>query len=71
MGLATKLINYLIEKIRTDYPHIVKISLSVYEKQTQAINLYKKLGFKEYGVFEKEMYVNGKYLNQVAMEFFF
>ncbi len=69
-GIATKLFEKIIVDIRENHPEIIKIQNSVYEQQIEAIELYKKLGFKVYGEFEKELYVDGKYYKQLAMELF-
>lgn len=69
-GIATRLLNSLIEEIKLNHKHIVTIQLSVYESQFPAIQLYKKFGFEIFGEFDKEIYVEEKYYKQVAMELF-
>lgn len=44
-----------------------KISLYVFSTNKDAIALYKKLGFKTEGIFKRDMIINGKYVDSVAM----
>lgn len=69
-GLASNLFNALLEEIKMSFPEIVKIKLSVYEDQKEAISFYNKLGFKVCGKFEKELKYEDKYYTQFAMEMF-
>lgn len=44
-----------------------RIQLGVHEKNTAAINLYKKIGFKKEGVWREYFLRNGKYYNMIFM----
>jgi RimJ/RimL family protein N-acetyltransferase len=37
-------------------------------KQKAAVKLYEKCGFKTVGVLKKELYVNGKFYDELIME---
>ncbi|MDD3083647.1 MAG: GNAT family N-acetyltransferase [Candidatus ainarchaeum sp.] len=63
-GIATKLINFSIEKL----PKKIKlITLAVDSKNKNAINLYKKIGFKKYGLLKKGSKIREKYVNNCLM----
>lgn len=47
-----------------------KIKLFCFESNTTAINLYKKVGFKEEGRYRKELIRNGQYYDAVHMGLF-
>jgi len=47
---------------------VKKIWLHVYDYNKPAIKLYKKMGFKKTGVFEREEYKKGKYVDVFVME---
>lgn len=69
-GVAFNLLDSLIEQVRKNHPEIIKIQLSVYSPQEGAIALYKEVGFEIFGEFQKELFVDGKYYDQIAMELF-
>lgn len=43
------------------------LELDVRSDNTSAIHLYKKLGFKEYGLYKDFMLIDGKYYDGVFM----
>ncbi|MGU9099112.1 GNAT family N-acetyltransferase [Clostridium perfringens] len=45
-----------------------KIKLLVVEDNISAINMYKKLGYKLVGIYEKERFIEGEYKNLCIME---
>ena len=51
-----------------EYKITKKIKLTVNTKQTSAIELYKKFGFKIVGKLINELYINEKYYDEVIME---
>ena len=50
--------------------NIIKISLNVNPKQKSAVRLYKKFGFKVVGVMKKDLFVNGKFYDELILEKF-
>ena len=65
LGIATKLIEALLEEAKK---HGLKvIILDVYEKNLPALNLYKRMGFKEVGRIPKAIYWKGEYIDDVKM----
>jgi len=47
--------------------NLKRIYLSVFEGNERAVRLYKKLGFKEEGLFREHCFINGKFVNLVMM----
>ena len=43
------------------------IILDVYEKNLPALNLYKRMGFKEVGRIPKAVYWKGEYIDDIKM----
>lgn len=66
--VATLLIEAIMQELRSR--GVMKVCLYVTRNQEAAISLYKKLGFREVGVNEKEMLINGEYVDSFAMEKF-
>jgi len=66
--IATLLMEALMNELRAR--GVKKVCLYVTKPQKAAIALYTKLGFKQVGLHEKEMFVDGKYLDSIAMEKF-
>ena len=46
---------------------IEKVTLSVFSNNNRAINLYRKMGFKQEGRCPRDMKINGKYVDSVLM----
>lgn len=69
-GLGYMLLQRIIDDLHTNVA-TVKVRLSVNAVNESAINLYKKLGFYEYGLAKKEMKIGDKYYDQVQMELIF
>lgn len=66
-GVGEALLQAALNRIaETDRIH--KIRLSVNVTQEPAIELYKKAGFEQVGYFKDELFVDGKYCDQIAME---
>lgn len=57
----------LIISYAFDELHMHKVFLSVYEYNTRALSLYKKLGFVEEGVLREQIYHKGTYYNEIYM----
>lgn len=66
-GLGRELMNFIMNDIGNN-KDIKKLSLTVTEKQTAAINLYKKLGFDIAGTQKKELRIADEYLDFLIME---
>jgi len=66
VGLGKKLIKEVFNLAR--YWSVKKIWLHVYDFNERAFKLYKKMGFKKVGVFEKEEFKMGKYRDIIVME---
>jgi ribosomal protein S18 acetylase RimI-like enzyme len=66
-GISKKIFDEAIKIIKKK-KYIKKIKLTVNSKQKPAINLYKKYGFKEVGVFRKELKINNKFYDSIVME---
>ncbi len=61
--LAETVINEAIEKL----PDLKIINLWVFEKNTVAISLYDKLGFREYGRLHEGILYNNEYIDRIEM----
>ncbi|MHA1341433.1 MAG: GNAT family N-acetyltransferase [Promethearchaeota archaeon] len=66
LGLGKHLIKFTLEEAKKIQKK--KIILAVLATNENAINLYKKLGFKEVGRYSGQYYMNGKYIDEVLME---
>lgn len=69
-GLSEKLMKKILSDLHSN-GKIYRVRLSVGVAHTAARELYKKLGFTEFGVAKNEMKVDGKYYDQVHMDLFF
>lgn len=65
-GLASKLFNYLLEKIKQQ-TQIERIFLSCNKKNIPAFKLYQKLGFIQYGIKEKSIKWQNQYDDEIEM----
>jgi len=64
-GIANKLVLFSMKQL----PKETKIiTLAVDNKNKPAINLYKKIGFKKYGLLKKASLIKGKYVDNYMME---
>lgn len=60
---ATKtILNYAFQKLK-----LHRVELNVYEYNTRAIRLYKKLGFKIEGTRRDRCFYKGKFYNEISM----
>lgn len=50
---------------------LTRISLTVYEGNTRALEFYKRFGFREEGVRQKAALIDGIYLNVISMALLF
>ena len=68
-GIGRKLIKNALLSIMKN-KNIIKIDLTVNSKQSSAIKLYKKFGFRIVGVLSKDLFVDGKFYDELVMEKF-
>ncbi len=66
MGIGRILVQGMLDWAK-ESPVNKKISLYVFSTNKGAIALYKKLGFKVEGLFKRDMIIDGKYVDSVAM----
>ncbi len=64
-GIATKLMDELLQEAKRQGLKV--IILDVYEKNTPALNLYRKMGFKEVGRIPKAVFWRGEYMDDIKM----
>jgi RimJ/RimL family protein N-acetyltransferase len=50
---------------------VLKIKLAVVTGQEAAVKLYKSFGFRQIGIIEKELCVDGTYYDEYKMELLF
>ena len=65
-GIGAKLLRDLMALGKEKF-HLEFIHLEVYHGNP-AIDLYKRLGFKQYGTHQKFMKVDGKYISKILMQ---
>lgn len=65
-GIAKRLMNEILD-IATKRG-IEKLTLMVNSSQKEALNMYKKFGFKHAGTLEKDLKIDGEYLDTEIME---
>ncbi|MBN1329643.1 MAG: GNAT family N-acetyltransferase [Candidatus Heimdallarchaeota archaeon] len=51
-----------------DYLNLHRIGLNVFETNTAAIHVYEKIGFTKVGLHRDTDFIEGKYVNDVAMD---
>ncbi len=66
MGIGKILVQGMLDWAK-ESPVNKKISLYVFSTNKGAIALYKKLGFKVEGLFKRDMIIDGKFVDSVAM----
>jgi len=65
LGIGAKLIEVLLEEAKKQGLKV--IVLDVYEKNLPALNLYRKMGFKEVGRIPKAIFWKGRYIDDIKM----
>jgi len=65
LGIATKLVETLLQEAKRQGLKV--IVLDVYEKNLPALNLYRKMGFKEVGRIPKAIFWKGEYIDDIQM----
>lgn len=66
-GIASKLLNAIIKYSKK---HVEQILLTVADDNKSAIHLYEKFGFQTYGIEQKALKDNDKYINEILMKLF-
>lgn len=66
-GLGTEVISLLLD-FGFNQLRLHNINLEVFDFNEQALNCYKKVGFKEYGRRHECYYLNGKWHDEILME---
>lgn len=66
-GLGQKLMEETIREARKNLKGLRIIVLDVFETNPNAISLYKKLGFKEYGQLPEGLFYKNKYIGEISM----
>lgn len=69
LGIGEKLIRATLAKARQR--GLIRVELTVRENNTPAITLYKKIGFTEIGLKNKDLLIDGQYYNSLWMELLF
>lgn len=67
LGLGFKLSSQILELAKIKIPELEMITLSVYSENTIGQNMYKKLGFKEYGRLPEGVWYREKYIDEILM----
>lgn len=67
-GIATKMINELIKFAKS--ANITVIELEVKSENTNAIDLYEKMGFEKIGVYKNFVKINDKYYDNYLMNLY-
>ena len=68
-GIGKNLIESALLLIKENR-NIIKINLNVNPRQKSALKLYKKYGFKTIGTLKKDLYINGRFYDELIMEKF-
>lgn len=66
-GLGSKLMDQILSEINSK-EGIKKITLLMNETQSEALKIYKKLGFENTGVLKNEMLINDEYVDEYILE---
>lgn len=66
-GVGEILMNLVLEEAKKELPNLKLVTLHVYEPNIIAQNLYKKMGFKEYGMLPEGVYRRGTFENAILM----
>jgi ribosomal protein S18 acetylase RimI-like enzyme len=69
-GIGRTLMLGIIEDVLRTMPEVIKLELRVSTNQVEARNLYLSLGFQDVGLLEKELFVDGVYIDEFEMHKF-
>lgn len=69
-GVGRKLINFALEHVHKS-GQVIKIKLEVNPDQEAAVKLYQSCGFKVVGLLRMELWVEGRFYDELIMERFF
>jgi len=68
MGIGTAMLHSLVEHAREN--GVTVLELTVRKDNVHAIELYQKLGFRQIGVYEKEVLIDGVYYDALLMNLY-
>lgn len=66
-GLGRILMKLVLEEAEKQLPDLRIITLGCFEGNTQALDMYKKFGFQEYGRLPGGVFYKGKYIDHIYM----
>ena len=66
-GVGRALLDGLISDIKVKHSEIVKLQINVSVAQPEAHALYKSVGFEDVGILEKELKVDGEFIDEYTM----
>lgn len=66
-GIGYELARVTIDEAKKNIRGLRIITLSVYKPNDIAMNLYRKLGFKEYGLLPKAVWYKDTYIDEISM----
>lgn len=69
MGIGKQFMEYTLNWCRRN--ELRKLCLTVFASNPVAFELYKKVGFKEEGIYKEQAYINGEYIDEIFMSLFF
>lgn len=67
IGIGKKLMNEALRMIKEN-KKVIKVNLTVNPLQIPAVKLYESFGFKMIGKLSKELFIEGKYYDELLME---
>ena len=66
-GIGKILMQFLLDEGENCIPHLRIITLGVYEDNLPAVEMYKKLGFQDFGKLPEGLFRKDKYSNELFM----
>lgn len=66
-GIGKIFMDMILKEAKKNLPDLRIITLEVFANNPRAYEMYKKFGFKEFGMLPKGIYYKGKYVDRVYM----
>ena len=66
-GVGKIILESVITEVKKSMPVLKIINLEVFANNPNAINLYKKVGFKEWGTLPEAIFYKGEYIDEISM----